>query len=137
MGIAHVPQGRGTFADLTVQDNLRVGAYVAQGRHRADIDRLVRGFPRLSERHEQHAGSLSGGEQQMLAVARALMSTAEAAVAATSRRSGSRRSSPRSCSIASAAQRREGLTMLVVEQNANLALDIAPGRMCSRPVPSC
>ena len=75
MGIAQVPQGRGTFTDLSVADNLRAGAYVHKGIH---IESDMRGwydvFPRLSERREQKAGSLSGGEQQMLAIARALMS---------------------------------------------------------------
>ena len=74
MGIAHVPQGRGTFPELTVEENLEVGAYVRKDRSaiRGDIDRWYELFPRLAERRGQLAGSLSGGEQQMLAVARAL-----------------------------------------------------------------
>jgi branched-chain amino acid transport system ATP-binding protein len=74
-GIAHVPQGRGTFPELTVEENLEVGAFVRRDRSqvRADIQRWFEVFPRLAERRQQLAGSLSGGEQQMLAVARALM----------------------------------------------------------------
>jgi branched-chain amino acid transport system ATP-binding protein len=70
-GIAHVPEGRRLFAGLTVRENLRVGAYASGGE--ADIDRAVELFPRLGERLDQVAGSLSGGEQQMCAIARGLM----------------------------------------------------------------
>jgi branched-chain amino acid transport system ATP-binding protein len=70
-GISHVPEGRRLFAGLTVRENLRVGAYV-HGEH-ADIDRAIELFPRLGERLDQVAGSLSGGEQQMCAIARGLM----------------------------------------------------------------
>ncbi|NKB40595.1 MAG: ATP-binding cassette domain-containing protein, partial [Ilumatobacter sp.] len=74
VGISQVPQGRGTFTDLTVEDNLRAGAYSVKGSIAADIDRWYDVFPRLAERRDQRAGSLSGGEQQMLAIGRALMS---------------------------------------------------------------
>jgi branched-chain amino acid transport system ATP-binding protein len=70
-GIAHVPEGRRLFAGLTVRENLRVGAYASGGD--ADIDRAVELFPRLGERLDQVAGSMSGGEQQMCAIARGLM----------------------------------------------------------------
>jgi branched-chain amino acid transport system ATP-binding protein len=70
-GIAHVPEGRRLFAGLTVRENLEVGAYASDGR--ADLDRAVELFPRLGERLEQVAGTLSGGEQQMCAIARGLM----------------------------------------------------------------
>ncbi len=75
-GIATVPQGRGTLTDLSVEDNLRAGAYLRKDRAAidADIDRWYEVFPRLGQRRRISAGSLSGGEQQMLAVARALMS---------------------------------------------------------------
>ena len=74
-GIAHVPQGRGTITDLTVEENLRIGAWTRKdGEVAADIDRWYETFPRLGERREQLAGSMSGGEQQMLAIARAFMS---------------------------------------------------------------
>ena len=73
-GIAHVPEGRGTFTELSVHENLRLGAYTRRDRDvRADIARLGETFPWLSERRDQTAGTLSGGEQQMLALARALM----------------------------------------------------------------
>ena len=75
-GVAHVPQGRGTFPELSVLDNLHLGAYVRRDRKgiEEDITRWFDVFPRLGERKSQAAGSLSGGEQQMLAVARAMMS---------------------------------------------------------------
>ncbi len=74
-GIAHVPDGRGTFMNLSVEDNLRLGAYTRRDRAavRADCERMYAHFPRLKERRSQQAGTLSGGEQQMLAVSRALM----------------------------------------------------------------
>jgi branched-chain amino acid transport system ATP-binding protein len=74
-GVAHVPQGRGTFADFTVQENLELGAYTRRDKAgiARDIRRWYELFPRLGERSRQVAGSLSGGEQQMLAIARALM----------------------------------------------------------------
>ena len=74
LGIAHVPEGRGTFEGLTVEENLRLGAYLRRDpRVRGDFDRVYGYFPILGERRRQQAGTLSGGEQQMLAVARALM----------------------------------------------------------------
>ena len=75
LGIAHVPDGRGTFLHLTTEENLRLGAYVRKDRGRIarDLDRVYAYFPRLKERSQQQAGTLSGGEQQMLAVSRALM----------------------------------------------------------------
>ena len=75
LGIAHVPDGRGTFVDLTVEENLRLGAYTRRDRDgvAADFERVYGYFPRLEERRRQQAGTLSGGEQQMLAIARALM----------------------------------------------------------------
>jgi len=76
LGIAHTPEGRGTFMDLTVQENLRLGAYVRsdRGAITRDFERVYQYFPVLGQRQGQQAGTLSGGEQQMLAVARALMS---------------------------------------------------------------
>jgi branched-chain amino acid transport system ATP-binding protein len=126
-GIAHVPQGRGTFPDLTVDENLEVGAFVRRDRAqiRADADRWYEMFPRLAERRSQQAGSLSGGEQQMLAIARALMGRprlllldepslglAPIIVQDLFRRLGQ-------------LNKTEDTTMLVVEQNANVAFDIA------------
>ena len=75
VGIAHVPDGRGTFTALTVEENLKLGAYTRKDRHevQADLERMYSRFPRLKERFRQQAGTLSGGEQQMLAISRALM----------------------------------------------------------------
>jgi branched-chain amino acid transport system ATP-binding protein len=74
-GVAHVPDGRGTFLHLSVEENLRLGAYTRRDRSQVepDFERVYGYFPRLKERHRQQAGTLSGGEQQMLAVSRALM----------------------------------------------------------------
>jgi len=73
-GVAHVPDGRGTFMELTVEENMRLGAYVRKDREvEADFERLFGYFPRLKERFRQQAGTLSGGEQQMLAITRALL----------------------------------------------------------------
>jgi branched-chain amino acid transport system ATP-binding protein len=127
LGVAHVPDGRGTFTDLTVEENLRLGAYVRSDRSgvRRDFDRVFGYFPRLAERRPQQAGTLSGGEQQMLAVSRALLmrpnllmldepsfGLAPLVVAEIFR-------------ILGAINRDEGVSMLIVEQNASLALDLA------------
>jgi branched-chain amino acid transport system ATP-binding protein len=72
-GIAHVPEGRGTFSTLSVLDNLRLGAWTQRGESKRDLARVFEFFPRLYERREQQAGTLSGGEQQMLALGRAMM----------------------------------------------------------------
>ena len=74
MGVAHVPDGRGTFMELTVEENMKLGAYTRPAREAtADFDHMFDYFPRLKERFKQQAGTLSGGEQQMLAIARALL----------------------------------------------------------------
>jgi branched-chain amino acid transport system ATP-binding protein len=75
LGVAHVPDGRGTFTQLSVEENLRLGAYVRRDKRGVaeDIERMYERFPRLRERRNQQAGTLSGGEQQMLAISRALM----------------------------------------------------------------
>jgi len=72
-GVAHVPEGRGTFATLSVLDNLRLGAWTQRGTSQRDLAHVFEFFPRLYERREQQAGTLSGGEQQMLALGRAMM----------------------------------------------------------------
>lgn len=127
MGVAHVPDGRGTFTALSVEDNLKLGAYTRRDRHAVaeDIERAYQRFPRLAERRHQQAGTLSGGEQQMLAISRALMlrprlllldepsfGLAPLIVAEIFR-------------IMRRINEEDGVSMLVVEQNANLALDLA------------
>jgi branched-chain amino acid transport system ATP-binding protein len=126
LGMAHSPEGRGIFPSLTVKDNLELGAYTRHDRAgiSADIDKMYARFPILKERHAQSAGTLSGGEQQMLAVARALMARPRLLLL----------DEP---SLGLAPQivkvifniiqeiNKEGVTILLVEQNAAMALSIA------------
>ena len=126
MGVAHVPQGRGTFADLTVVENLEVGAFRRKEKNfNSDYDFWFGIFPRLAERRTQLAGSLSGGEQQMLAVARAMMSKPTLLLLDEP----SLGLAP--IIVQDLFQRlrtikdEQGVTMLVVEQNASLAFSIA------------
>jgi branched-chain amino acid transport system ATP-binding protein len=125
MGIAHVPQGRGTFVDLTVEDNLRLGA---NGRRDRDIDddlaRWYEVFPALGSRRRQQAGSMSGGEQQMLAVARAMMARPRLLLLDEPSLGLAPLVTRELFARLGELNREEGLTILVVEQNANLALDI-------------
>jgi branched-chain amino acid transport system ATP-binding protein len=125
LGIAHVPEGRGTFSELTVAENLRLGAYTRRGSLKAETERVFAYFPWLGERRGQQAGTLSGGEQQMLALARAFMqrprlllldepSLGLAPVLVTE-----------IFRIIRELNEEEGLTVLVVEQNAHLALQVA------------
>jgi branched-chain amino acid transport system ATP-binding protein len=124
-GIAHVPEGRGVLAELTVWENIRMGGYMRRDRAalKADVDRVIDLFPWLEGRRGQQAGTLSGGEQQMLVLARALVSRprlllldepslglAPLVVAELFR-------------IVKALNEGEGLSVLVVEQNANIALE--------------
>jgi branched-chain amino acid transport system ATP-binding protein len=127
LGIAHVPQGRGTFPELTVEENLQVGAYVRNDRAeiRRDIDRSYALFPRLGERRAQVAGNLSGGEQQMLAVARALMSRPRLLLLDEPSLGLAPLVIQSLFARFDELNNEEGVTMFVVEQNANLALDIA------------
>jgi branched-chain amino acid transport system ATP-binding protein len=126
LGVAHVPQGRGTFPELTVEENLRVGGLTRPTDEvTADMERWFEVFPRLKERIHQAAGSMSGGEQQMLAIARALMSRPtlllldepSLGLAPLVTRDVFERIALINSEL--------GTTVLVVEQNANLALDIA------------
>jgi branched-chain amino acid transport system ATP-binding protein len=125
LGVAHVPEGRGTFAELTVWENLRLGAYTRRGSPKADFARVLDYFPWIQGRRDQQAGTLSGGEQQMLALARALMQRprlllldepslglAPLVVAEVFR-------------IVQELNRREGTTVLLVEQNAHVSLSVS------------
>jgi branched-chain amino acid transport system ATP-binding protein len=127
-GIAQVPQGRGTFGDLTVEDNLRCGAYVrkdSQAAIEADIQRWFEQFPRLAERRTQKAGSLSGGEQQMLAISRALMSRPKLLLCDEPSQGLAPLITQELFAVIGRLNREEGLSVLLVEQNANLAVKIA------------
>jgi branched-chain amino acid transport system ATP-binding protein len=121
-GIAHVPEGRGTFSDLTVWENLRLGAYTRRGAIKDDAQRVFGFFPRLEERRHQQAGTLSGGEQQMLALGRALMARPKLLLLDEP----SLGLAPIVVNeIFEALERmkgQEGMSVLVVEQNANLVL---------------
>jgi branched-chain amino acid transport system ATP-binding protein len=125
MGIAHVPQGRGTFPDLTVLDNLRVGAYSRSADISGDIERWFEVFPRLAERRDQRAGSLSGGEQQMLAIARALMSHPKLLLCDEPSLGLAPLITQEVFEVLKTLNNDEGLSVLLVEQNANLALKVA------------
>jgi len=121
-GIAHVPEGRGTFTELSVWDNLRLGAYTCRGRSKEDAQRVFDFFPVLGERRNQQAGTLSGGEQQMLALGRAMMARPKLLLLDEP----SLGLAPLLVrEIFEALERMKGetgMSVLVVEQNANLAL---------------
>ncbi|MCI3950030.1 MAG: putative branched-chain amino acid transporter ATP-binding protein [Acidimicrobiales bacterium] len=124
-GIAHVPQGRGTFGEFTVDENLRVGAITRRdGEVKADLEHWYSVFPRLGERRDQAAGSMSGGEQQMLAIARAMMSRPRLVLLDEPSLGLAPLITQELFRRLGEINRETGLTMLVVEQNANLALDI-------------
>ncbi len=126
LGVGHVPQGRGTFAELSVIDNLLIGSYTrSDDGVQADIDRWFEMFPILAERRDQLAGSLSGGEQQMLAVARALMSRPELLLLDEPSLGLAPIIVEQLFETLQRLNKEDGLTMLLVEQNANLALSMA------------
>ncbi|HYD77308.1 ABC transporter ATP-binding protein [Ramlibacter sp.] len=127
MGVAHVPDGRGTFMELTVEENLRLGAYTRRDREQvqADFERIYRYFPRLRERLRQQAGTLSGGEQQMLAVSRALMLRPRLLLLDEPSFGLAPLVVQELFEILGEINRAEGTSMLLVEQNASLALKLA------------
>ncbi|GAA4256136.1 amino acid/amide ABC transporter ATP-binding protein 2 (HAAT family) [Azospirillum brasilense] len=128
LGVAHCPEGRRVFPHLTVRENLEMGAYLRRD-HQAvaqDMERLFDRFPRLKERLNQPAGTMSGGEQQMLAIARALMSRPKIVLFDEPSLGLAPNLVERTFEIVSDI-RREGTTVLMVEQNAYAALD-----MCDR-----
>jgi len=127
LGISHVPEGRMIFANLTVMENLQMGAYLQKDRRvvQRELDYVFTTFPRLKEREKQIAGTLSGGEQQMLAIGRALMSKPKFLML-----------DEPSLGLAPLLvktifekiveiNRQQGITILLVEQNANLALEVS------------
>ncbi|MES2031723.1 MAG: ABC transporter ATP-binding protein [Pseudomonadota bacterium] len=126
-GIAHGVQGRGTFVDLTVEDNLMVGAFRRSDKVQIaeDIEQMYVLFPRLRERHKQKAGSLSGGEQQMLAVGRALMLKPRVMVLDEPSLGLAPVIIDTLYEALQQVNQTLGTAMLIVEQNANLALEIA------------
>ena len=119
-GIAHVPEGRGTFVELTVWENLRLGAYTVR---RPDLDDALAYFPWLADRRDQQAGTLSGGEQQMLALARALVSRPRLLLLDEPSLGLAPRVVREIFAIVRRLNEERGLTVLVVEQNAAVALD--------------
>ena len=125
LGIAHVPDGRGTFAELTVWENLRLGAYTRRGALKDDFARVQTYFPWLEERRSQQAGTLSGGEQQMLALARAFMQRPRLLLLDEPSLGLAPLLVTEIFRIIKELNENEGLTVLVVEQNAHIALQAA------------
>jgi branched-chain amino acid transport system ATP-binding protein len=127
MGVAHVPQGRGTLDQLSVRDNLLVGGYQRRGRREveADIAWCLELFPALARREKSTAGNLSGGEQQMLAVCRALMSKPSLLLLDEPSLGLAPRTAEEVFEAIGRLQTETGLSMLIVEQTASLALQLA------------
>jgi branched-chain amino acid transport system ATP-binding protein len=125
LGVAHVPEGRGTFVGLTVEENLRLGAYTRTARPHDGMQRIYGFFPILAERRRQQAGTLSGGEQQMLAIARALMMSPRLLVLDEPSFGLAPRIVESIFAILERINRDEGVSVLLVEQNASLALELA------------
>ena len=127
LGVAHVPDGRGTFVNLSTEENLRLGAYVRRdkGSVEQDLERVFGYFPRLKERREQQAGTLSGGEQQMLAVSRALMLRPKLMLLDEPSFGLAPLIVKELFGILRAVNEKEHVSMLVVEQNAAMALELA------------
>ena len=127
LGIAHTPEGRGTFVDLSVEENLRLGAYARRDKSRlaADYERIYAYFPVLAQRRRQQAGTLSGGEQQMLAVARGLMLRPRLLLLDEPSLGLAPLVVREIFRIVRTINQEEGVSVLLVEQNAAMALDLA------------
>jgi branched-chain amino acid transport system ATP-binding protein len=127
MGVAHVPDGRGTFVNLSVEENLRLGAYTRKDKAAAagDLERMFAYFPLLKERRRQQAGTLSGGQQQMLAVSRALMLRPRLLLLDEPSFGLAPLVVQELFEIFRTINAKEGVSMLLVEQNASLALRLA------------
>ena len=132
--MAHVPEGRGLFAELSVWENLRMGAYVRGERRtiRTERPRMFKYFPWMERRRDQQAGTLSGGEQQMLALARALVARPRLLMLDEPSLGLAPTIVKELFRIVQGLNAEEGLTVLVVEQNANVALKVCRGRTSSR-----
>lgn len=126
LGIAHVPEGRGTLGNLTVKENLMVGAYLRKGRKdvQEDVDHLLELFPNLKERYSSNASALSGGEQQMLAVGRAYMARPKLLLLDEASLGLAPSTAQTVYDAIRVLRQQTGVAMLLVEQNANLAFTI-------------
>jgi branched-chain amino acid transport system ATP-binding protein len=121
-GIVHVPEGRGTFSELSVWENLRLGAYTRRANVKQEAKRVYEFFPRLEERRDQQAGTLSGGEQQMLALGRAMMARPKLLLLDEPSLGLAPIVVGEIFDVLERMKSREGISVLVVEQNAILAL---------------
>jgi branched-chain amino acid transport system ATP-binding protein len=124
-GISQVPQGRGTFTELTVEDNLRAGGYTVKGSIDDDLAQWYEVFPLLAERRDQKAGSLSGGEQQMLAVARAMMNRPRLLLCDEPSLGLAPLITKELFRVLGALRSDRGMSLLIVEQNAGMSLTLA------------